>query len=381
MKKNLTVSLIIIAVLALFHCLLFVWPSELMAVYINILRPLFFLLAAVVSFFALGGIKVFDKTKNNTFLICCIASALYVFLMLFTGILGKFGQNIMVPDFLALVKNLWIYGIVFASIEFIRLNIIRRVPAKYSSWFDLILASVLAFVSIDNIRTMFTYSNVAEQIALVIVPALLISFFLTYAAGGGTFGGLLIFRFSLTMIPYVMPIVPDVNRFLMVIFVCVVVFASYLILGKYRYEERQRTIQKKEKFRWRGYLVPLVLLCVLVAFGAGLFPVKPVAVASDSMSATFEKGSVVMIEKLKPQKAAEVLKVGDVIEFVSGSRSLVHRIHEVKADGVGNVYYVTKGDSNNAPDTRPVYPEDIRGVGHFYIPFIGYPAVWLSGAG
>jgi len=242
------------------------------------------------------------------------------------------------------------------------------------------LAVALAFVSIENISFLFGGGGGAEAVATVIVPALLVSFFLTFASGGGTFGGLLIFRATATLIPYTLPVVPNVNKFLLVIFLCVVVLVSYLLLDKYRFDERKKTLVKKEKYRWKGYLAPLALLAVLVMFGAGVFSVKPVAVASDSMKDAFGRGSIVMVQKMTPEKAVRTIKEGDVIQFggVNG-RPTMHRVIEVNEDDFGEVYYITKGDANNAADGKPVYAKDVKGIGKFFIPYLGYPSVWFSG--
>ena len=379
MKRNLITSLIIIAAMGLFHCLLYVWPSFSVSVYMNYLRPCFFLAAAVTTFFLLGGRLAPNRSKNNTFLICSIAAAAYIFLLLLSGIIGSFARNAMAPSFRVVMRNLWTYGAVYLAIEYIRLAMIRRVDAKHSWWFDLILAVVFAFVSIENIRFLFGNGNGAESIAVTIVPALLVSFFLTFAAAGGTFGGLLIFRFAVTLVPYVLPIIPNVNKFLLVIFLCVVVFTSYLLLDKYRFDERKKTLVKKDKYRWKGYLVPLALIAVLVMFGAGVFPVKPVAVASDSMKGAFERGSIVMVKKMNTEKTLLTVKVDDVIQFDDGRRQIMHRVIEIRTDNYGEVYYITKGDNNNAADTKPVYAKDVRGIGTFFIPYLGYPSVWFSG--
>ena len=70
----------------------------------------------------------------------------------------------------------------------------------------------------------------------------------------------------------------------------------------------------------------------------------------------------------------------DVIQFVSGTKYVVHRIVDVTNDNYGNKLFITKGDHNNTIDADKVHLENVKGKVTFVVPFIGYPSVWLSGA-
>ena len=118
---------------------------------------------------------------------------------------------------------------------------------------------------------------------------------------------------------------------------------------------------------------------MLAGFVIGLFKYQPVAVLSGSMSPTFNRGDAVIVEKLNNREKDE-LKVGDIIQFVSGTKFVVHRIIDISNDENGNKLFITKGDHNNAADVGSVSLENIKGKVSFYIPLIGYPSVWLSGA-
>ena len=74
------------------------------------------------------------------------------------------------------------------------------------------------------------------------------------------------------------------------------------------------------------------------------------------------------------------LKKGDIIQFVSGTKYVVHRIKDITNDEYGNKLFITKGDHNNTIDFDKVHLENVKGKVAAIIPFIGYPSVWLSGA-
>jgi signal peptidase len=65
---------------------------------------------------------------------------------------------------------------------------------------------------------------------------------------------------------------------------------------------------------------------------------------------------------------------GTVVIFNDPARSglLTHRIKSVNPDGS----YVTYGDANRGPDSTPLHPEQIVGVGRLLVPFIGLPMTW-----
>ena len=111
----------------------------------------------------------------------------------------------------------------------------------------------------------------------------------------------------------------------------------------------------------------------------GLFKYQPIAVLSGSMSPTFNRGDAVVVNKLTTREKGE-LKKGDIIQYVSGTKYVVHRIVDITNDERGNKLFITKGDHNNTVDADKVALENVKGKVSFVIPLIGYPSVWLSGA-
>ncbi len=95
---------------------------------------------------------------------------------------------------------------------------------------------------------------------------------------------------------------------------------------------------------------------------------KLMIVQSGSMEPAIKMGSVVMV------KPAEDYKIGDVITFGPYSKTKAptsHRIYDIKVVD-GQPVYITKGDVNNAPDTREIKKSDIVGKVLFSVPYMGY---------
>lgn len=91
-------------------------------------------------------------------------------------------------------------------------------------------------------------------------------------------------------------------------------------------------------------------------------------VLSGSMAPAIGTGSVVIV------KPAANYRIGDIITFRgAGARAVpvTHRIVEIRVES-GNPVFITKGDVNNAPDTRQIAERDIIGRMMFAVPYAGY---------
>jgi signal peptidase I len=80
------------------------------------------------------------------------------------------------------------------------------------------------------------------------------------------------------------------------------------------------------------------------------------------------------------------LRIGDVITYattdaVSGAPILVtHRIIEVRPGAAGPTF-ITQGDANDEPDTRPVEASQVRGEVWYSVPYIGTARNFLLAQG
>lgn len=95
-------------------------------------------------------------------------------------------------------------------------------------------------------------------------------------------------------------------------------------------------------------------------------------VRSGSMEPAIKQGAVVVV------KPSDAYKVGDIITFRGTFRTpkgqiipVSHRVAEIRVDQ-GEPFYTTKGDANNAPDTREVRHREVIGKVRFSMPYIGY---------
>lgn len=116
-----------------------------------------------------------------------------------------------------------------------------------------------------------------------------------------------------------------------------------------------------------GAIGLIALLLVISAFPiTGNF--KVLTVLSGSMEPDIKTGSIVFV------KPSSDYKIGDVITFGPYTKTnppTTHRIVEMRVVGNEPVY-ITKGDANNAPDTREVQGKDVLGKVLLDVPYVGY---------
>jgi len=121
-------------------------------------------------------------------------------------------------------------------------------------------------------------------------------------------------------------------------------------------------------------LISVVLLLIFTAFN----PVKSfqvLRVMSGSMEPKIKVGSIVFVQKVKP----EILKENDVITYTSledSNISITHRLIAIE-EKEGKTVFKTQGDANNSEDIDEVSPSQIKGKVVFSLPFLGYLSVWI----
>ena len=123
------------------------------------------------------------------------------------------------------------------------------------------------------------------------------------------------------------------------------------------------------------YIVLGVVIALGINFGLGFLlhtSIPIVAVESNSMVPTFQKGDILIIQGVQKDD----LKKGDIIVFAgSGPVPIVHRVIEINADGT----YQTKGDANSGqlPFELSIPHQNIYGREILIIPYLGWVKIGL----
>lgn len=124
-----------------------------------------------------------------------------------------------------------------------------------------------------------------------------------------------------------------------------------------------------------NWIPTFIFLIVFMLFVIGIFPIRPVSIASGSMEPSIMTGDMVIISSLENDE----IKVGDVVEYKRDNYSVIHRVIEIVPEQ-GYNYYKTQGDNNNTPDRDLVPHEAIVGKVKMRIPYLGWITLWMNSA-
>ena len=145
---------------------------------------------------------------------------------------------------------------------------------------------------------------------------------------------------------------------------------------------REKYFEKLNRIKVIFLLTILVLFIVgFSLFGIGylnksktyVYKYQIIAIATNSMVPTFERGDAIIFEKVDVHD----IMVGQVLVFQSDRKIITHRVEEI-VNSDNKVYFYTKGDANNARDSGIIEGDNVLGVGKTIVKFIGYPTVIIN---
>ncbi len=319
--------------------------------------------------------------KNDKFQSLLIVLIIYIICYFALGLVFGFQKTPYSKDLLSILSNLWIFGGIIVFQEFMRNAMIRADKKSFLNFSLITVIFILLNINFNSFLDSFdTFKDGFIYISSIIIPLVVTQAILTYLSYIGGMKFPIVYRLVLIIPELLIPIIPDLDWFATAIIGVILPVATFVYLNYVHIRKTERLSKRASKKFSPVIYIPVFAFIVLAAgFVMGLFKYQPIAVLSGSMSPTFNRGDAVVVRKLDAGEKKR-LERGDIIQFQSGARYVIHRIEEVSNDEYGNIEYITKGDHNNTTDSKPVSADEVIGKASFVIPFIGYPSVWLSGA-
>lgn len=375
--KNLAIYFLLIVY---FFINTFITTSFNLNYYNEIINPVMWISICGVAVFLSKDSSIRVKGEQDKFQSLLISLIIYIIVYFLLGLLFGFQRTPYSKTLFSILKNVWSFGGLVFFQEFVREALLKTNKRKIWNFILMTLLIMLINLNYSNLlnhfkdlKEIFTYSSAT------LIPALLESALATYLVyiGGAKFS--IVYRLFMTLPPFIVPIIPNFEWFASAVVGVVTPLAIYVYMN-YVHVKKTERLSRRERSKYNPvvYVPTFLFIGLLAGFVMGLFKYQPIAVLSGSMSPTFDRGDAVVINKLTTREKDE-LKKGDIIQFVSGNKYVVHRIVSITNDNYGNKLFVTKGDHNNAIDMNKVSMEDVKGKVSFVIPLIGYPSVWLSG--
>lgn len=346
---------------------------------INIINPLFYIITFIILLFLSNSDnKQRVKAKTNKYQLLFIIVITYLIIYVFAGLFLGYVKSIYSHSLLGIIKNIWNYIIPIVFIELIR-NIVIRNSGNNKLIFILIsLLFTLIDIDLFNIINITNKTEIFKLTFSTIIPTVVENFTLTYITMTSGYIANLIYLLPQELTNIILPIFPDLDWYFSSLFSILLPTICFIII-KYL-DDRIEAIKpksrlKKEKpIRLIIFISPLILFALFVA---GIFKYKPTAIVSNSMYPIYQRGDVVIIEKVNT-KNIKKLKKYDIIEYKLDNIIVAHRIIYIEKHNDGTVLYITKGDNNNIVDKEKVTQKQVNGIVKFKVPKVGYPSVWLN---
>lgn len=344
-------------------------------IYTFIINPLFFVgISIILKIFIIPPYST-NKYKKDIIQYVLIAILAYSLIYLLSGLLVSFGKSPYSTSVRGIIINLYATGLVIFCKEYIRYKLINNVYINDKNLIFVLIVIVFSLLdfNIFSLSSNISFYYLFKQIFYVLVPSILKNILFTYIAQYTDYIPSFIYQIIYYLILWISPILPNSPWILEAILNSIFPLMLFLYCRYF--------INKKDRFHLNAINNPInpsgllpfgICLVLLIWFALGIFPIKPVGVATASMDPELKVGDLVLIEKCSPND----IKVQDIIEYKLDGYTVIHRVKEIyKKDG--KIFFITKGDNNDSEDKIPVNENQLIGKSIFKIPYLALPTVWL----
>lgn len=377
MQKSKNATIIIIMLILLYGLLGSIkFIRSINTIYLYIINPIFWIGLSILLHNLLCKNKENRKLKRTIMTYTLIAILVYIIVYMLSGLFVTFGKNPYSTTPIGLLHNLWITGTVLIAKEIIRYKLINNVYEKDKNVIAVLITVIYIVIDIEMakfINTDITAFSVVKYSVQTVFPNIAKNMLFSYIAISGNYTSSILYQLVTNLYYWISPILPNSPWVMSAIIDITIPVILFLYI---RYTKNKLEIfRNKEKIINSNprNIIPLVVMIILaIWFAIGIFPIKPVAIASGSMEDELHIGDIAIIQKCN----ANDINVGDIIEYQMDGYTVIHRVIQ-KNQKKGEFYFTTKGDNNNTPDDKKVSEEQLIGKLIFKIRYLGYPAIWL----
>ena len=376
MQKSKYISISILIIILIYSLLSQFCLKSLGNTYTYIINVIFFVAMVLVVKFTITPPYKSSKHKKKILTYVIIAVLIYSLTYLLSGIFVTYGKNPYSQSMKGILLNLYSTGLIILCREYIRYVLVNSVFQKDKKLIMILTVIVFSIqeMDINLIITAGTAYYVFKVIFETIVPNIIKNSLFTYIAASSDYVPAVVYDLSLCLLQWIPEILPNTPW----IFNSIIKMMVPLILLLYcMYEVNSKNkvyIYKQKKVMKPKGLIPITAVIVLVIwFGIGILPIKPIVIMTGSMSPNLEVGDIVISKKSSITEIEE----NDVLEFRRENKIIVHRAIK-KYEKNGKTYIVTKGDNNENVDFGEVTEEELKGKVILRIPYAGWPVVWFN---
>lgn len=350
-----------------------------------IIRPILWILLTLTVYIIAKqegkNIWSFNKARHweigrNPFEAALLIGGFQISLLVIAGIFFGFGKSPYSFTPLGITINILFVTSALIGIEITRAYFIKKGSTRKNP--TLLLGIVtLYFVIISITPSDYSYLLFKDPLASIkfigetIIPLLAMNLFACYLAYLGGAKAAIGYMGLLQTFQWFSPVLPDLDWGAAALIGTLAPTIGFIIIQNSIQittpaAERKRYKTKDSALSWTA----VATICVVfVFFSTGFLGVQPTIIYSGSMKPNIDVGDIVIVSKTPPEE----IKVGDIIQYRTQNITIpiVHRVYEIYNEN-NTIFFITKGDSNNAPDSEPVLSQNVMGKVVFNIPKIGW---------
>ena len=340
--------------------------------YVYIINPMFFIILAILLKIIIPRIYKFDKYKKTIIQYVLITVFIYILIYLLSGLFLTYGKNPYSLTFKGLLLNIYSIGTIIFAREFIRYKLINSVPKKDKKIFFILIVIVFAMQDfpIKSIIENFNFYYIFKIIFAIIVPSIAKNYLFTYIQMYTDYVPTVAYEMFINFIMIISPVLPNTTWILeTTIPIMLLIYCMYEVSSK----DNEHRFRKIQSVKPKG-LIPWTIIIVLVIwFALGIFPIKPVGIATGSMEPNLNIGDAAIIMKCD----ASIIKENDIIEYQKDNYTIIHRVIKIYNRN-GKIFFITKGDNNDDEDRLPVTTDEVKGRIIARIPYIAFPSIFMK---
>lgn len=353
-------------------------PLVIRSVNINIylVQPLLWIsiAALVLKLLDLSPRELWKLADRWHIKIAVLVGFFQVSMLVISGLLVGFGNSPYSHKVWLIALNIWYVASRLAGMELARWFLLKVFKNRNQmlgiglAWLCLTVANLpltrLGSSSLENLEGVF------RLVGNAVLPAASTNVLATYLAVSGGPITSMAYLGVLAAFEWLSPILPNMEWTLNAFIGTVVPILAVLFVHDILEWRAAQTAEPDTKSSsiGTGWVLVSVVVVFMVWFNSGLFGVRPTLISGISMEPAIKPGDIVITREV----TASEIKLGDVVLFSDGARSILHRVVEIQIEDGDSVFF-TQGD-NVAKRDEPWQAHQLKGKLVMVIPKLG----WVS---
>ncbi|MCL1929863.1 signal peptidase I [Candidatus Saccharibacteria bacterium] len=338
----------------------------------------FLVISLGVSWLLVGFRPKKSSSGRSATQIVLIYTLFFLLLIYVLGLVTGFLRNAYSLEPLAILKNtLPVIGIVVMQ-ELLRYSLVKRIGSSLRLFTILVVSFSIMSIAVG----LSSYSlglplAVFEFVGRLVLGSLAVNLMLTFVSWKSDFRPAIVYALIMSLYPMLIPIIPDLGAFIYSVLAIVLPMLLFMRFNELFETRRALPARYSRAGEWIAAAPILIVLGTVVILVSGIFRYWAMAVGSSSMSPNLNMGDAAIIDQNYGD--ASQIEPGSILAFRHDGQIIVHRVTDVKNLRNG-CQIQTQGDANAKEDAWTVSEDDIVGVVRWYVPFIGWPTVWITQA-